>query len=85
MTDGPDRPEQTTAAEERLLALLEPVRAEVPRSEESLIEAVMRTARWQYALRGAIWLLNDLAEALLAGVLLAFGAARPDSTDGERR
>lgn len=77
MTDEPDREAPSSGAEERLLVLLALLRAEAPRSDDSLTDAVMRTARWQYALRGAVALLNDLAAALLDGALLIFGARRP--------
>jgi hypothetical protein len=46
---GPE--ENLTPAEERLLTLLTLLRAEAPRSDRALTEAVVRTARVQLVLR----------------------------------
>ncbi len=52
MNDDRTPDEDLTPAEERLLALLTLLRAETPRSDRTLTEAVMRTARWQLVLAG---------------------------------
>ena len=51
MTDDQPREDELTAAEERLLALLTLLRAEAPRSDRALTQAVMRTAQWQLVLQ----------------------------------
>ena len=65
------------AAEERLMVLLEVLRADAARPDESIDERVMRTARWQYLVRGVLSVLNDLAALLVDGVVLMLGLRRP--------
>lgn len=65
--------ELLSPAEARLVALLELLRLEAPRAEDSLTERVMRTARWQYALRGTLRLLSEIVAALTEGLALVFG------------
>jgi hypothetical protein len=67
----------TGAAEERLMVLLEVLRADATRPDESIDERVMRTARWQYLVRGVLSVLNDLAALLVDGVILMLGLRRP--------
>jgi len=75
MSDVADRggPERLSASDERAMVLLALLQAEAPRPAGSLSEAVMRTARWQYALRGTLGLLDDVSGALLEGALLVCG------------
>lgn len=71
------------AAERRLLALLDQLRAEAPHAAAGLVEDVLRTARWQRVVRGAL-----LGVSALAGVLadaIAVELARPPAADEERR
>lgn len=57
-----------------LIALL---RVESPHSDDSLGEAIMRTARWQYVVRGVLATLSELATVLFEAVLLMTGLRRP--------
>lgn len=68
-----DDPEDRTAAagagaddplERRLAALLAELRAG-PEPDEALIERVIRTARWQHAIRGAVRAVGDLVGAVV--------------------
>lgn len=70
------REEALSAAEARLLALLAVLRAEAPRPEDSLTEAIMRSARWQYALRATARLVGDLVAILADGLALFLGLER---------
>ena len=65
-----------SAAEERLLTLIALLRLESPHSDDSLSEAIMRTARWQYVVRGVLTTLSELAAVLLDAVLLMTGLRR---------
>jgi hypothetical protein len=63
MNDERTSDEDLTPAEERLLALLTLLRAEAPRSDRALTEAVMRTARWQLVLAGVFRAVGGFATA----------------------
>jgi hypothetical protein len=52
------------------------LRAEAPRAEDSLTEAIMRSARWQYALRATVRLVSDLVAILADGLALFLGLER---------
>lgn len=63
------------AAEEQLGELLALLRAESsPALDESAIESIMRTARWQYALRGVLHITGLLAAAVGDGFGVLLGA-----------
>lgn len=66
-----------TAAEERLTVLLGALRADAAPESESIDERVMRTARWQYLVRGVLAVLSDLVALLLDGVILMLGLRSP--------
>lgn len=72
----PENHRLSPAAEERLLALLAVVAAEAPRAEDSAAERIMRTARWQYAVRGTLVFLSELTTTLVDGALLLLGLRR---------
>lgn len=72
MSDEPD------AAQQRLLALLELLAAESPESDPKLVEDIMGTARWQYAVRGLLVATGELVGALTDLLSLALGAPEPD-------
>ena len=55
--------EELTPAEERLLALLTLLRAEAPRSDHALTQAVMRSARWQLVALGVFRAVGGFATA----------------------
>ncbi len=63
MNDDRTPDEDLTPAEERLLALLTLLRAEAPRSDRALTEAVIRTARWQLVLLGVFRAVGGFATA----------------------
>lgn len=62
MTHEPD------AAQRRLDELLGGLRDEPPEPARRLPDTVMRTARWQYAVRGAVVVVSELSVA--AGTLV---------------
>jgi hypothetical protein len=64
MTDGIDSDAQTPA-EERLLAYIETLREEPPESTGRLVAEIVRTARWQSALRPYLQVAGTLAGALV--------------------
>jgi len=72
MSDEPD------AAQSRLITLLELLVAEPPESDPKLVEDIMGTARWQYAVSGLLVATGELAGALADLLGLALGASRPD-------
>jgi len=63
MTDASDSDDPPTPAEVRLSQLLEPLRADPPGPEPGMALAVVRTARWQSAFRGALRAVSQLAAA----------------------
>lgn len=58
VADGP-----ATPAEARLGELLEPLRVDPPQPQPGMALAVVRTARWQSAFRGALRAVSQLAVA----------------------
>lgn len=91
-SEPPPRAEdRLTPVESRLATLLDALRSEPPPPDAGLTESVMRTARWQFAARGTLVALTELAEVLIGGVaaLLGVRAVRrdrssPENADGER-
>ena len=71
-----------TPAEARLSQVLEPLRADPPRPQPGMALAVVRTARWQSAFRGALRAVSQLAVAAADVARLIVGR-RPSS--GSRR
>jgi hypothetical protein len=65
-------------AQERVVALLGLVAAEPPESDPKLVEDVMSTVRWQYAVRGLLVAAGELAGALADVLVLALGSSRSD-------
>ncbi len=78
MTDGVE-PEPLSAAEERLLVLMAALAGEQAQASDSLEASVMRTARWQYLLRGVLVAVNDLLALIVDGTLILLGVRRPAS------
>ncbi len=78
MTDG-QSPEPLSAAEERLLVLLTALTAERVSVSDSLEASVMRTARWQYLLRGILVAVSDLLALVVDGTLIMLGVRQPAS------
>lgn len=68
----------TDPAEERALQLMLLLHEDRPRPSDTLRERIMRTARWQYALRGVLHVLAQLAGALgdLTRLVLGGGSQR---------
>ncbi|MDQ3241384.1 MAG: hypothetical protein WKF33_08640 [Thermoleophilaceae bacterium] len=79
MTDG-QSPEPLSAAEERLLVLLTALGAERATGGDSLEASVMRTARWQYLLRGVLVAVSDLLALIVDGALILLGVRRSPSS-----
>lgn len=87
----PPADDRLTPAESRLAALLGALRSEPPPPDARLTRSVMRTARWQFAARGTLLALTELAEVLLGGVATLLGVrgvrrdkSRPGDADGGR-
>ena len=64
--------EDLTPAEEQLVALLELLRAERLDAGENLVDAVMRSARWQVVVRGTLVLIDDLVGSMAGALGLFF-------------
>jgi hypothetical protein len=73
MNDDRTREEDLTAAEERLLALLTLLRAEAPRSDRALTQAVMRTAQWQLILQGVFRAVGGFAGVTVDALVAILG------------
>ena len=71
-----------SAAEQRLLALLLLLRTEDGRQPPALVTAVMRTVRWQRALRDVMSAIAGLLAAVADGVLVVAGLRRRASRIG---
>ncbi|MGH2960772.1 MAG: hypothetical protein ACRDL3_01055 [Solirubrobacterales bacterium] len=82
---SPERPEdQPTAAEERVSGLLELLRGEPLDAPASLTDAVVRTARWQRAVRGTLVLIGEVVAAATAGTEMVLGIEAPGGPWEER-
>jgi hypothetical protein len=66
-----DEPEAHGLVEQRLIELLELLRAEGPDRDEAVIEAVLATLQWQLLVRGALGFVGDLVGSM-AGMLALF-------------
>jgi hypothetical protein len=73
MNDDRTPDEELTPAEERLLALLTLLRAETPRSDRALTDAVLRTARWQLVFLGVFRAVGGFATASADTVAAVLG------------
>lgn len=78
MNEEQSPPEQLTPAEERLREHLRVMREDGPRPDPSLIDRVVRTARWQRTLRMPLRAAGALAAALGEGIVVLLGG-RPGS------
>lgn len=76
MSEDEQAPEELSPAEQRVRALLGLLRSEPPASSSSLTLAVMRTARWQAALREVIRRTGAFASGLVTGIDLLLGIRR---------
>jgi hypothetical protein len=72
MNDTP-KGNSETAAEQRLLAYLDGLRAHPPRPQANLVAAVMRTARWQAPARPYLAAMGSMAGAFGAGMTVLLG------------
>ncbi len=72
MNDEPQR-EELTPAEERLLALLTLLRADAPRSDPALTDAIIRTARWQLVLRSVFRTVGGFANVTIDALAAVLG------------
>ena len=79
MTDPSDADDPPTPAEARLSQLLEPLRADPPRSQPGMALDIVRTARWQAALRGALRAASQLAVAAADVARLIVGSRESGS------
>ena len=73
---GRPRNDELTPPEERLLALLVLLRADPGLGTARLAAAVMRSVRWQRALRDVMQALGNLASAVADGVFVLVGVPR---------
>ncbi len=65
-----DRPEPEA---ERLEQLLRLARSEPPSAPPALSDDIMRSARWQYTLRGTLRALSDLSHVMGVGLRWMMG------------
>jgi hypothetical protein len=73
----PEPPEPLSPAETRLLALVVLLREEAPRPDDSLEAAILRSARRQLVLRGALQELAKLLAGLGSALVQVLGLRRP--------
>ena len=74
MTNGDPPADELSPAEQRLDEYLELLRANPPAATPDLIARIVRTARWQAAVRDPLVLAGAVAMALGESVRLMFGA-----------
>jgi hypothetical protein len=78
MSTSPPADDDLLPAERRVAELLGALRSDPPRSSTALTRRVVRTARWQAAVKPPLRAVGMLASALYDGAKLLFG-------DGKRR
>lgn len=76
MTDAREPPEDMSPAEARLQRHLELLRHEVLPSLRPLTETIVRTARWQRAVRAPLAAVGSLGGALADGLRLLLSRGR---------
>lgn len=74
MTPAPDRDDDLTPAERRLRDHLAVLAAEAPEPDASLPPRVVRSARWQRAVRAPLWVGGMLVGALGDATRVMIGA-----------
>ena len=74
MTNGDPPADELSPAEQRLSEHLELLRANPPTAAPDLIGRIVRTARWQAAVRDPLVLVGAVALALGESIRLVFGA-----------
>ena len=78
MTDGDPPADELSPAEQRLDEHLELLRANPPTATPDLITRIVRTARWQAAVRDPLVLIGAVAMSLGESIRLVFGAKERD-------
>jgi hypothetical protein len=76
-------PDDASAAEEQLVALLALLRADGVEPGTALTEAVIRTVQWQVLVRGTIVLIGDLVGSMAAALALFVSSPSRTREDGE--
>ena len=76
--------EPVTLAEERLLRLLASLERE-DAADASLTQRVMRSVRWQHAVRGVVVMVGTLAGAVGDGLAVLLGIGMRGAGSGETR
>lgn len=75
---GPDGPEdQLTPAQQRVAGHLALLRAQPPTPDTSLVRRVMRTTRWQQAVRAPLRVVTMIAGAVLDALGIATRRRKP--------
>ncbi len=83
MTDGERPADELSPAEQRLSEHLELLRADPPTAAPELITRIVRTARWQVAIRDPLVLVGAVATALGESVRLLLGAGTSATATGD--
>ena len=83
MTRGGGSEDELTPAEQRVVALLAPLRAEPVPGDGPFVGAVIRTVRWQRTVREVALAIAGLAASVSDGVALVLGV--PRRSGGPRR
>jgi hypothetical protein len=78
MTNGDPPADELSPAEQRLDEHLELLRANPPTAAPDLITRIVRTARWQAAVRDPLVLIGAVALSLGESIRLVFGAKERD-------
>ena len=76
MSAGDSPPEDLTPAERRLVQHLELLRTGAPTVTPQLVPRVIRSVRWQRAIRDPLVLVGAVASAVADGLSLLFTAPR---------
>ena len=74
MNDEPEPREERSPAEQRLGEHLELIRVSGPEPGRSLVRRIVRTARWQRALRAPLLVVGMIAAAVTDGLLRLVGS-----------
>lgn len=78
MSTYPPGDDDLLPAERRVSELLGTLRSDPPRSRADLTRSVVRTARWQAAVKPPLRAVGMLASALYDGAKLLFGTGKRD-------
>lgn len=76
MSAADEPPETLSPAERRLEDHLQLLRAEAPQPPLAMMASILRTARWQRAVRRPLVTITTLGATVAEGIRLLFGSPR---------